>query len=148
MLGVGGVEDDGALLADELGSPVVDVGGGVEPDAGVAVLVVVPAEEAAAEGAGVVRSSRTGRGTSGRYLRVRNWLSLNGLSLLTCGRLWLLVTPRSASRNATGLAVIGEPRSAWMVSWSRPMFCLATVSASSASARLAFSAWASIQPGT
>jgi hypothetical protein len=37
--------------------------------------------------------------------------------LLTCGRLWDLVTPSSASRNATGLAVIGEPRSAWMVSW-------------------------------
>ena len=33
---------------------MVDVGGGVEADAGVAVLVVVPAEEAAAEGVGVL----------------------------------------------------------------------------------------------
>jgi len=31
------------------------------------------------------------------------------------GRLWLLVTPRSASRNATGLEAIEVPRSAWMV---------------------------------
>jgi hypothetical protein len=28
-----------------------------------------------------------------------------------------LVTPRSASRNATGFEVIELPRSAWMVSW-------------------------------
>jgi hypothetical protein len=41
VLGVGGAEDDGPLLSDELGAPVVDVGGGVEPDAGVTVLVVV-----------------------------------------------------------------------------------------------------------
>ena len=48
-----------------------------------------------------VACSRSARGNSGRYVRVRNWLSLNGLSLLLSGRLWLLVTPR---RNATGLA--------------------------------------------
>jgi len=46
----------------------------------------------------------------GRYLRVRKWLSEYGLSLLTWGRLWDLVTPRSASRWATGLAIIGDPR--------------------------------------
>ena len=53
MLGVGAVENDGSLLAHSSGSPVVDVGGGVEPDAGVAVVVVVPVEEPAAEGVGV-----------------------------------------------------------------------------------------------
>jgi hypothetical protein len=46
------------------------------------------------------------------------------------------------------LATIGDPRSAWTVSWPWPMFCLMTVSASSASASVAFSAWASIQPGS
>jgi hypothetical protein len=38
---------------DELGAAVVDIGRGVEADPGVAVLVVVPAEEPGAEGVGV-----------------------------------------------------------------------------------------------
>ena len=37
------------------------------------------------------------------------------------------MTPRSASRNATGLEVIEEPRSAWMVSCPRLMPCFAQV---------------------
>ena len=41
-------------------------------------------------------------GKVGRYLRVRNWDSLKGLSLLTWGRLWVRSMPRSASRRATG----------------------------------------------
>ena len=82
-----------------------------------------------------MESNRSGK--SGRYFRVLNWASEYGLSLETCGRLCDLVTPRSASRNATGLEVIEEPRSAWMVSWSRPMPCLAQVSAISSSARAA-----------
>src|SRR4029450_6788694 len=49
-------------------------------------------------------------GNSGRYFMVRNWLSEYGLSLEQCGRLCDLVTPRQASRNPPGLAVIGEPR--------------------------------------
>ena len=56
------------------------------------------------------------------------------------------VTPRSASRNATGLEVIEEPRSAWMVSCPRLMPCFAQVSAMSFSARAADSRVASIQP--
>jgi hypothetical protein len=42
-------------------------------------------------------------GKSGRYFRVLNWASLNGLSSQTCGRLCDWVMPRSASRKATGL---------------------------------------------
>jgi hypothetical protein len=38
------------------------------------------------------------------------------LSLDTCGRPCVRVTPRSASSNATGFEVIALPRSAWMVS--------------------------------
>src|ERR1035441_1663873 len=57
-------------------------------------------------------------GKSGRYLKVRNCDSEYGLSLLVCGRLCDLVTPRSASRWATGLAIIGDPRSECKVSWS------------------------------
>jgi hypothetical protein len=59
---VGGVEDAGTPVADGYGWPVVDVARGMEPDAGVTVLVVVPTEEAATEGVGVFESSRTGRG--------------------------------------------------------------------------------------
>ena len=58
------------------------------------------------------------------------------------------MTPRSASRNATGLEVIEEPRSAWMVSWSRPMPCLAQVWRISTSASGADSRLATIQPTT
>ncbi len=55
-------------------------------------------------------------GKSGRYFIVLNCDSEYGLSLDTCGRLWDWVKPRSASRNATGLEVIDEPWSAWMLS--------------------------------
>src|SRR5947207_9169950 len=76
-------------------------------------------------------------GKSGRYFRVRKCDSEYGLSLLVCGREWVFVTPRSASRNATGWEAIEEPLSAWMLSMSRLMRCLAVVSASSFSARAA-----------
>src|SRR6476469_4754398 len=69
-------------------------------------------------------------GKSGRYFNVRNCASLNGLSLLVCGRECDFVTPRSASKNATGLDAIDEPLSAWIVSVSESMPCLAMVSAS------------------
>jgi hypothetical protein len=64
-------------------------------------IVVVPAVEGRAEGSGVLDRTEGG-GKSGRYFRVLNWASENGLSLLQCGREWDLVTTRSASRNATG----------------------------------------------
>ena len=57
MFGVGGVEDDGTPLADSLGSPVVHVGWGVESDAGMTVLVVVPTEEPAAVSVGVLEAA-------------------------------------------------------------------------------------------
>src|SRR5947207_4196171 len=75
-------------------------------------------------------------GNSGRYLSVLNWASEYGLSFEQWGREWLLVTPRSASIRATGLELIEEPRSAWMVSWSGSTPCLRTLSASRRSARL------------
>ena len=52
--GVGGVEDGLAVGADGGGAAVVDVGGGVQGDAGVAVVVVVVVEEPVAEGSGVI----------------------------------------------------------------------------------------------
>ena len=51
---VGGVEDELSAGSDGGGSPVVDVGGGMQPDAGVAMLVVVVIEERVGEAAGVV----------------------------------------------------------------------------------------------
>src|SRR5437016_2237871 len=56
-----------------------------------------------------------------RFPPSSNWASENGLSLETCGRAWVLVTPRSASNRATGSEVIAEPRSAWIVNWPRAM---------------------------
>src|ERR1700752_2350989 len=87
-------------------------------------------------------------GKSGRYLKVLNCDSLNGLSSDTCGRLWDWVTPRSASSNATGLEVIEEPRMAWMVSGSAPMPCLAQLWRISTSAKAADSRVATIHPTT
>ncbi len=37
----------------------------------------------------------------------------------TCGREWVRVTPRSTSSCATGLEVIDDPRSAWMIAHVR-----------------------------
>src|SRR3546814_2877612 len=54
--GVGGIEDDLAGGSDLVGAAVVNVAGGVEPDAGVAVVVVVVLEERVAERPGVVEA--------------------------------------------------------------------------------------------
>ena len=104
-----------AGFSDLVGVVVVDVERCVHPDPGVAVGVVVPAVEGGAERAGVLQGPEP-VGKSGRYFNVLNCASENGLSFEQCGREWDLVTPRSASRNATGLEAIEEPRSAWMVS--------------------------------
>ena len=108
-------EHGGALVTDGLGGAVVDVGGSVQAQPAVVMIVVIPSEEGLAVPAGGLDRVEAA-GKSGRYFRVLNWDSLNGLSSDTCGRLCDWVTPRSASRNATGLEVIEEPRSAWMVS--------------------------------
>jgi len=57
MGGVGGGQDPGAGGATLEGPPVVDVGGGVETDPGVAMGVVVPVEEPLAEAAGVLQAA-------------------------------------------------------------------------------------------
>jgi hypothetical protein len=75
MLGIGGAEHVSPLGPDEFGAAVVDVSRGMEPDAGVTVLVVVPAEEPATEGMGVLVAAEA-VGEGGRYFMVRNWLSL------------------------------------------------------------------------
>src|SRR5216684_1271766 len=78
-------------------------------------------------------------GNAGRYFSVLNCASENGLSLDTWGRECVLVTPRSASRNATDFEIMAWPRSAWIVSCSRPMPCRAHVSWMNCSASVALS---------
>src|ERR1700690_859377 len=85
-------------------------------------------------------------GNDGRYFMVLNCASEYGLSLLTCGREWDWVTPRSASSSATGLEVMELPRSACRLSCPRVTSCLAQVAAMSFSARTADSRVATIQP--
>jgi hypothetical protein len=81
VCGVGAVEHDSALLADELGSPVVDVGGvwNPMPERRCSSLYQLKnrLQKACASWKQPKRS-----GNSGRYFIVRKWLSLNGLSLL------------------------------------------------------------------
>ena len=83
--GVGRVQGELALSADLAGGAVVDAGGGVQPDAGVAVLVVVVGEELLGERAGVGQGPEA-LGKTGAYFSVLNAASENGLSLETCGR--------------------------------------------------------------
>src|SRR5271166_4000205 len=49
------------------------------------------------------------RGNWGWYFMVLKWLSENGLSLDVCGRLWDLVTPRSASRSKLSANIMLSP---------------------------------------
>ena len=87
-------------------------------------------------------------GNSGRYFSVLNWLSENGLSLETCGRLCDFVTPSDAKSCATPWEVIDGPRSLWIVSCSSDDALLDHRLADQASARSALSRCASIQPTT
>jgi hypothetical protein len=73
--GVRGVEGDGALGADLAGGAVVDRRWGVQPDAGVAVHVVVVVEEHRADArASSIEPNRPGN--AGQYLRVLKLASL------------------------------------------------------------------------
>jgi hypothetical protein len=84
-------------------------------------------------------------GNPGRYLRVLNCASEQGLPLLTRGRECDWRTPGPASKNATGLEVIGEPRPAWRVSCPAAAPCFAAVAAISFFARMVDSRLAAIQ---
>jgi len=53
VCGVGGIEHACAVVPDCLGQAVVDVGGGLQDQPGVAVFVVVPTEEVLAVSSGV-----------------------------------------------------------------------------------------------
>ncbi len=102
----GGVEDGSAARESRRGEAVVHLVRRAEAERAVMVFVVVPVEEAR----GVARAcsmqpKRSGK--PGRYLSVLKGDSEKGLSFETCGRECVLVTPRSASSNATDLLVIG-----------------------------------------
>ena len=143
--GIGGGEHGRPGRHLLVGQAKVHVMRGEQAQAAVMMCDVVPREENVAMGrTSWIEPNRAGK--SGRYLNVSNWISEKGLSLETCGRLWVLVIPRSASRNATDLEVMAEPRSAWIVSGSRPMRCRVQVSWMNRSASVAFSRWATIQP--
>jgi hypothetical protein len=84
MLLVGGCEDAGSCGLDGAGASVVDVGGGVQAEAAVAVLVVVPGEEVLAVLAGGLDGAETGREPGPVFqglelrLRVRIVVALTG----------------------------------------------------------------------
>ena len=61
MSGVGCLKYLGALELDVCSAAEVDVGGRVEPDARVAVLVVVPLEEALAERTSIFNGAESSR---------------------------------------------------------------------------------------
>lgn len=144
-MGVG--EDVGAGGPHGAGAAIVHVGGGVQPDPGVPVVVVVPAEEDLVERSGVL----DGAEPVGEVGPVLEGLELGLGERVVVGAVRPrvgFVTPRSASSIATGFEAIEVPRSAWMVSRSRSTCCLVVVSASSRSASATLSRSAINQPGT
>ena len=100
-----------SALQDLFGTAKMNVNGMEHGNSGVKTLVVIPLKNVRQKLlASRMEPKRCGK--SGRYLRVLNCAPENGLSLLVCGRECVLVIPRSASKNATGLEVIELPRSA------------------------------------
>src|SRR5664280_2315735 len=81
-------------------------------------------------------------GNAGQYSKVLKAASEYGLSLETRGRLGLRATPRSTINWDTGLERMDDPRSAWMVSWSRSTPWVRTASWMKSVASSADSVWA------
>ena len=133
---VGGVQDLGAPGPDGCRRAVVDLGGGVQPEPAVMMVVVVPGEEFLA-----VRAGGLDRGEPGGEARpVLQGFELGFGVRVVVGDVraeWDWVTPRSASSSATGLEVMELPRSACRLSRPRVMPCLAQVAAISFSASTA-----------
>ena len=73
---------------------------------------------------------------------------MNGLSFDTRGREWDFVTPRSLRSSATVPAIIGPPRSAWIVNRSRSTPSRLQVSVISRRAIFSDSRSAIVQPTT
>ena len=130
-----------------LARPVCTTFGVRRPRPAWAVVMVVGVEELGAERAGSLDGGERPREAravlQGLELRLAERIVVADL---TRGRLWVLVTPRSASRSATGLEAMLEPRSAWMVSCRAGTSSAAMVAASSCSARVADSRVATIHP--
>src|SRR6266851_995915 len=122
---VGGGERVLPGLVDRAGGTEVDRGRGVPGDPGMPVNVLYswkkPAQNWRARA-----SEAKDAGNSGRYFRVLNCASENGLSLLTRGRECERVTPRSVSSADTGLDVIDVPRSACTVCGAVPLRSMAS----------------------
>ena len=116
MRGVGGGEDASAVGVDLLGVAVVDGRGGHQADAGVAVIVVVPVEELAAERSGVLDRVEPG-GEPGpvlQRLELRFGVRVVGRGV---GRVCVLVHAEVGEQERDRLAMVIElPRSACTVS--------------------------------
>ena len=148
MRGIGRSEHGRPRGDPLLGPAVMHIGGRQQPKARMVVRGVVPREEDVAVGSRVLdRAEPLGEGRpvlQRLELRFRERVVVGD----ALGREWVLVTPRSASKRATGFEVIAAPRSAWAVSCSRPMPWRAHVSWMNFSASAALSRWATIQPTT
>lgn len=112
---VGGIERALAGGAHLLDMPVEHVSGREEREAGVVMLVVVPAEEVPDPRSTVQLGSKRPEIISW-YLSVLTCASLNELPMETRGRLKLREAPSEASSCAHVSPVIAEQRSAWTCS--------------------------------
>jgi|SRR5215218_2691194 hypothetical protein len=115
MGGVGGVQHRGPLGLDELGSAVVDIGGDMEADPGVAVLGVVPAEEPGAEAVGVLQATEP-VGELGPVLEGLELALAVGIVVARMRPAVALSDAEVGEQERDRLGAIEVPRSAWMVS--------------------------------
>ena len=146
--GVGGVEDGAARGVGLLGVAVVDGGGVIRPIPEWRCWWLYQSKKSRQNArASSMRPKRSGK--SGRYFSVLNCASENGLSFEVYGRLCVLVTPRSASRNATGLERhrLSRGRRGWSAGRGA-ICCCSSVSAISFSASGAVSRCCTVQPTT
>ena len=89
MDAIGGIENDLAPFEHERGLVVVDHGRGEQAQPGVAVFLVVPAEESLRKSAAVLNAPEAIRQTPVDISWCGNWLSEYGLLLETCCELRL-----------------------------------------------------------
>ncbi len=145
---VGGLEDGGPAATDRLGGAEVDRGGGVEADAAVAVLEVVVAVEAGAEGARVLERAEA----LGERRTVLEGLEGGFAVRVVVGYVRAAVAPGDAEpveERGDGSLCIAAPRSAWIESsvGSKGAGCAATTSSIQACTISPSSAAATRWPG-
>ena len=107
------------FVAGDFGGAVVNVGGRVKCQPGVAMLIVVPREKRVADRARILDRPEPVRKFGPIFERPELGFGKRIVVADARARVGLAAIPRSANRSATTLLRMGAPRSAWIVNWTR-----------------------------